>query len=163
MTNPDNQKPTEVADVEAAKTETATGTSTFSAITQRWKREDLVKKASPIMRGLSLLCSLLAFIIMVSNKHGYGRNFDEYEEYRCQFHFFQFASLLIKIKPFDTRICNWVCAIFIKNLSFFIYLFQIYIGDLDYFNIIHCVANICTFLQKGIFRSPDINFGRFLR
>ncbi|KAL1193682.1 CASP-like protein 4B1 [Cardamine amara subsp. amara] len=78
MTNPDNQKPAEVADVEAAKTET----TTFSAITQRWKREDLIKKASPIMRGFSLVFSLLTFIIMVSNKHGYGRNFDEYEEYR---------------------------------------------------------------------------------
>lgn len=110
MTNPDNQKPAEVADVEAAKTsETATGTSTFSAITQRWKREDLIKKASSIMRGLSLLFSLLAFIIMVSNKHGYGRNFDEYEEYRCQFPIcFSFDK--------NTRICG----IFMKDLRFLI-------------------------------------------
>ncbi|CAN8287278.1 unnamed protein product [Cochlearia groenlandica] len=75
MTNPDNQKP---ADVEAATTDT----TTFSAITQRWKRDDLIKKASPITRGLCLLFSVLSFIIMVSNKHGYGRNFDDYEEYR---------------------------------------------------------------------------------
>uniref|UniRef100_A0A1J3CJR4 CASP-like protein n=1 Tax=Noccaea caerulescens TaxID=107243 RepID=A0A1J3CJR4_NOCCA len=86
MTNPDNMKP---VDEEAAattektpETTPASGTSAFSAITQRWKREDLIKKASPIMRGLGLLFSLLAFIIMVSNKHGYGRNFDDYEEYR---------------------------------------------------------------------------------
>lgn len=87
MTNPDNQKPVEVTDVEASvekttETTPASGTSTFSAITQRWKREDLIKKASPIMRGFCLLFSLLAFLIMVTNKHGYGRNFDEYEEYR---------------------------------------------------------------------------------
>ncbi|KAG2285327.1 hypothetical protein Bca52824_044931 [Brassica carinata] len=85
MTNPDKQNPVEASDVEAAaKTETTqgSGTSSFSAITQRWKREDLVKKASPITRGLCLLFSLLAFIIMVSNKHGYGRNFDDYEEYK---------------------------------------------------------------------------------
>ncbi|ESQ52515.1 hypothetical protein EUTSA_v10017282mg [Eutrema salsugineum] len=83
MTNPDNQKPVEVAaDVEAPAETTETKTSSFSAITQRWKREDLIKKASPIMRGVCLLFSLLAFIIMVSNKHGYGRNFDDYEEYR---------------------------------------------------------------------------------
>ncbi|XP_010509124.1 PREDICTED: CASP-like protein 4B1 [Camelina sativa] len=85
MTNPDNQKPVEATDVEAAAEKTTTpasGTSTFSTITQRWKREDLIKKASPIMRGFCLLFSLLAFIITVSNKHGYGRNFDEYEEYR---------------------------------------------------------------------------------
>ncbi|VVB01058.1 unnamed protein product [Arabis nemorensis] len=87
MTNPDNRN----SDVEAADTtekkaaettETGTTPSSFSAITQRWKRDDLIKKASPIMRGLGLLFSLLTFIIMVSNKHGYGRNFDDYEEYR---------------------------------------------------------------------------------
>ena len=85
MTNPDKQNPVEASDVEAAtNTETTqgSGTSSFSAITQRWKREDLVKKACPITRGLCLLFSLLAFIIMVSNKHGYGRNFDDYEEYK---------------------------------------------------------------------------------
>lgn len=76
-TNPDNQKPVEPSDVEAA------APTTFSAITQRWKREDSIKKASPITRGLALLFSILAFVIMVSNKHGPGRNFDEYEEYRC--------------------------------------------------------------------------------
>lgn len=77
-TSPDNQKPVEPSDVEAAAP-----TTTFSAITQRWKRDDTIKKASPITRGLALLFSLLAFVIMVSNKHGPGRNFDEYEEYRC--------------------------------------------------------------------------------
>lgn len=102
MTNPDNMKPVEVSDVEAAattetKTPVSGTTSGFSAITQRWKRDDLIKKASPITRGLGLLFSLLAFIIMVSNKHGYGRNFDEYEEYRSDSIISDFSFDLLKL------------------------------------------------------------------
>nr|AAM62879.1 unknown [Arabidopsis thaliana] len=84
MTNPDNMKPVEATDVESAaeKTSEPTPASGTSTITQRWKREDLIKKASPITRGICLLFSLIAFLIMVSNKHGYGRNFNDYEEYR---------------------------------------------------------------------------------
>ncbi|XP_057499389.1 CASP-like protein 4B1 [Actinidia eriantha] len=48
----------------------------------RGRREDLLKRGSLALRGLGLLFSLLAFIIMASNKHGDGRNFDKYEEYR---------------------------------------------------------------------------------
>ena len=53
-----------------------------SAITRRWKREDLLKRGSLIARGLAFLFSLLSFIIMASNKHGDWKNFDKYEEYR---------------------------------------------------------------------------------
>ncbi|KAK9290922.1 hypothetical protein L1049_009101 [Liquidambar formosana] len=53
-----------------------------SGILRRWKREDLLKRGSLALRGLALLFSLLSFIIMASNKHGDGRNFDQYEEYR---------------------------------------------------------------------------------
>ncbi|XVF08352.1 hypothetical protein REPUB_Repub06bG0219300 [Reevesia pubescens] len=53
-----------------------------SAITRRWKREDLLKRGSLIARGLALLFSLLSFIIIASNKHGDWKNFDRYEEYR---------------------------------------------------------------------------------
>ncbi|WRX22812.1 Casparian strip membrane protein domain - like 10 [Theobroma cacao] len=53
-----------------------------SAITRRWKREDLLKRGSLVARGLALLFSLLSFIIMASNKHGDRKNFDNYEEYR---------------------------------------------------------------------------------
>ncbi|XVF76899.1 hypothetical protein PTKIN_Ptkin13bG0304300 [Pterospermum kingtungense] len=53
-----------------------------SAITGRWKREDLLNRGSLIARGLALLFSLLSFIIMASNKHGDWKNFDHYEEYR---------------------------------------------------------------------------------
>ncbi|KAM1038322.1 hypothetical protein FF1_033034 [Malus domestica] len=53
-----------------------------AGILRRWKREDLLRRGSLALRGLALVFSLLAFIIMASNKHGYGKNFDEYEEYR---------------------------------------------------------------------------------
>lgn len=91
-TSPDNQKPVEPSDIEAPAAP-ATETSTFSAITQRWKREDTIKKASPISRGIALIFSLLAFLIMVCNKHGPGRNFDEYEEYRWRSLIDYFESL----------------------------------------------------------------------
>ncbi|KAG2285328.1 hypothetical protein Bca52824_044932 [Brassica carinata] len=111
MTNPDKQNPVEASDVEAAaKTETTqgSGTSSFSAITQRWKREDLVK-ASPITRGLCLLFSLLAFIIMVSNKHGYGRNFDDYEEYKY----------VLAIAIISTVYTAWQTFVYLSKREFF--------------------------------------------
>lgn len=51
-------------------------------IINRWKREDLLNKGSLGLRCIALLFSLLAFIIMASNKHGDWRDFDRYEEYR---------------------------------------------------------------------------------
>ncbi|KAF7825474.1 CASP-like protein 4B1 [Senna tora] len=53
-----------------------------TGILSRWKREDLLRKGSLWLRGIALLLSLIGFIVMATNKHGYGRNFDEYEEYR---------------------------------------------------------------------------------
>ncbi|XP_022890849.1 CASP-like protein 4B1 [Olea europaea var. sylvestris] len=53
-----------------------------SNIVRRWKKEDLLKRGSLGLRGLGLLFSLLAFIIMVSNEHGDWKEFDQYEEYR---------------------------------------------------------------------------------
>ncbi|KAK3444932.1 hypothetical protein EUGRSUZ_A00628 [Eucalyptus grandis] len=52
------------------------------AIVRRWRRDDLVRKGSLVLRGLALLFSLLAFIIMASNKHGDWKDFDRYEEFR---------------------------------------------------------------------------------
>lgn len=60
----------------------AAGGGGVSSILRRWNREDLVKKASLGLRGLGFVFSLLAFIVMVSNKHGDWKNFDRYEEYR---------------------------------------------------------------------------------
>ncbi|KAM7463914.1 hypothetical protein LguiA_032035 [Lonicera macranthoides] len=68
------------ADVENPK---PAGTSYgVSGILNRWRREDWLKRGSLASRGLGFLFSLLAFIIMASNSHGNGKNFDEYEEYR---------------------------------------------------------------------------------
>ncbi|XP_062002540.1 CASP-like protein 4B1 [Rosa rugosa] len=53
-----------------------------AGIIRRWKRDDLLRKGSLALRGLSLVFSLLAFIIMASNKHGDWKDFDKYEEYR---------------------------------------------------------------------------------
>ena len=53
-----------------------------AGIMRRWKRNDMVKKGGVALRGLSLIFSLLAFVIMASNKHGDWKDFDKYEEYR---------------------------------------------------------------------------------
>ncbi|KAL8237272.1 hypothetical protein R6Q59_018353 [Mikania micrantha] len=53
-----------------------------TGVLRRWRHEDMLKRGSLGLRALGFLFSLLAFIIMASNKHGRGRNFDEYEEYR---------------------------------------------------------------------------------
>ncbi|KAL2541428.1 CASP-like protein 4B1 [Abeliophyllum distichum] len=66
-------------DVENQSLGTGAGVSN---IVRRWKREDFLKKGSLGLRGFGLLFSLLAFIIMASNKHGDWKEFDKYEEYR---------------------------------------------------------------------------------
>ncbi|KAL4564087.1 hypothetical protein LXL04_028139 [Taraxacum kok-saghyz] len=53
-----------------------------TGILRRWRHEDTLKRVSLGLRVLGFVFSMLAFIIMASNKHGRGRNFDEYEEYR---------------------------------------------------------------------------------
>ncbi|KAL6955251.1 hypothetical protein U1Q18_005606 [Sarracenia purpurea var. burkii] len=55
---------------------------TVSGIVRRWKREDLLKRGSFGLRGLALLFSILAFIIMASNNHRDWQKFNNYEEYR---------------------------------------------------------------------------------
>ncbi|GAA0145907.1 hypothetical protein LIER_05984 [Lithospermum erythrorhizon] len=72
--------PSGAGDVESQAT-TVQGLGVANII-QRWKRHDLVKKGSLALRGSSLVFSLLAFIIMASNKHGDWKNFDNYEELR---------------------------------------------------------------------------------
>ncbi|GMJ03274.1 CASP-like protein 4B1 [Hibiscus trionum] len=71
--------PKSPADVETATAGVGFG---VSAITRRWKREDLLKRGSLIARGSAFFLSLLSFIITATNKHGDWKNFDNYEEYR---------------------------------------------------------------------------------
>lgn len=86
MTRPDDSKeappppPAPVADVENQRGPAAGGG--VSNILQRWRREDLVKRGCLAFRAFGLLFSLLAFLIMATNKHGDWREFDRYEEYR---------------------------------------------------------------------------------
>jgi hypothetical protein len=51
-------------------------------IVRRWKREDILKKGYLALRGMALVFSLLAFLIMASNKHTDWKKFDRFEEYR---------------------------------------------------------------------------------
>ncbi|XP_039135823.1 CASP-like protein 4B4, partial [Dioscorea cayenensis subsp. rotundata] len=53
-----------------------------TSVVRRWRREDLTEKAGLILRGLGTLFSVLAFVVMASNKHGDWQDFDKYEEYR---------------------------------------------------------------------------------
>lgn len=86
MSNSDDKKhvpsspvaPSLATDVEG---QTASGFG-ISEITRRWRREDLLKKGSMALRGVALLFSLFAFIVMASNKHGDWEDFDKYEEFR---------------------------------------------------------------------------------
>ncbi|KAJ8898985.1 hypothetical protein K2173_008487 [Erythroxylum novogranatense] len=59
-----------------------TSVSGVGQIMRRWKRDDMLKKGSVVLRGAALLFSLLAFVITASNKHGDWKDFDKYEEYR---------------------------------------------------------------------------------
>ncbi|XP_057801110.1 CASP-like protein 4B1 [Salvia miltiorrhiza] len=84
MTKPTDAKPEEApppaADVENQRAAAAGGG--VSNILQRWRREGILKRGSLAFRAFGLLFSLLAFIIMATNQHGDGREFDKYEEYR---------------------------------------------------------------------------------
>lgn len=97
MSDPNNHLPTATAPPCTVDTESQTpatgGTERQTPVAgtgvghiiERWKREDMLKKGSFGLRCIGLLFSLLAFIIMASNKHGDWRDFDKYEEYRYIF------------------------------------------------------------------------------
>ncbi|XP_076921161.1 CASP-like protein 4B4 [Bidens hawaiensis] len=51
-------------------------------VLRRWRNEDLLRRGSLVLRGLGFVFSVLAFVIMASNKHGDWKDFDKYEEYR---------------------------------------------------------------------------------
>ncbi|XP_038903895.1 CASP-like protein 4B1 [Benincasa hispida] len=94
MTNPEDSAPTQQKGAPAASPPSAPPASDVenptpqassfgvSEIVSRWRREDLLKRRVLALRGFSLIFSLLAFIIMASNKHGDWKDFDKYEEFR---------------------------------------------------------------------------------
>ncbi|KAH7667503.1 Marvel domain-containing protein [Dioscorea alata] len=82
---PDPKPPSGAADLENPVTDPAEPSSADPAVTsvvRRWRREDLTEKAGLILRGLGTLFSVIAFVVMASNKHGDWQDFDKYEEYR---------------------------------------------------------------------------------
>ncbi|OAY41570.1 hypothetical protein MANES_09G112600v8 [Manihot esculenta] len=79
--SPSALPPPMAPEVAGADTEAGTGFG-IGAITRRWRREAILQRGSLALRGLGLLFSLLAFLVMASNKHGDWKNFDRYEEYR---------------------------------------------------------------------------------
>ncbi|KAL0375407.1 UNVERIFIED_CONTAM: CASP-like protein 4B1 [Sesamum radiatum] len=88
MANPDDsnsEKVTPSAPAAVDMESRAVGGGGVSNIVSRWKREDLLKKGSIASRGFGFVFSLLAFIIMATNKHGDWKDFDRYEEYRHTF------------------------------------------------------------------------------
>ncbi|XP_038882342.1 CASP-like protein 4B1 [Benincasa hispida] len=87
MSNPrDNNAPETITsaplapDVETRSTVPPVGTEA-AAIVKRMKREDILKKLSLSLRWSSFVFSLIAFVVMVSNRHGEEINFEDYEEY----------------------------------------------------------------------------------
>lgn len=49
---------------------------------QRWRKDGLLEKGTAVLRAVGCLFSALAFLVMVTNKHGDWKDFEKYEEYR---------------------------------------------------------------------------------
>ncbi|KAM7265719.1 hypothetical protein ACFE04_003402 [Oxalis oulophora] len=82
-TNEDTKSsPAVAAPPSSVDVENNNASSGLGSITRRWRRDDLLKRGSLVLRAVALLFSLLAFIIMASNQHGDWKNFSRYEEYR---------------------------------------------------------------------------------
>ncbi|CAA7392873.1 unnamed protein product [Spirodela intermedia] len=47
-----------------------------------WRRQSLLEKDTVVLRAVGCLFSALAFLVMVTNKHGDWKEFEKYEEYR---------------------------------------------------------------------------------
>ncbi|KAA0044207.1 CASP-like protein 4B1 [Cucumis melo var. makuwa] len=90
MSNPEDSAPTQqdvslppappAADLKSQSS--AASSFGVSEIVSRWRREDILKRRALALRGFAFIFSLLAFIIMASNKHGDWKDFDKYEEFR---------------------------------------------------------------------------------
>ncbi|KAI3677691.1 hypothetical protein L6452_36957 [Arctium lappa] len=85
-TSPEKPHPTPPPNAKDVESQNQTPPPAYSVvgIFRRWRHEDISKKGSFGLRSSALLFSLLAFIIMASNKHGDWRNYDKYEEFRYE-------------------------------------------------------------------------------
>ena len=91
MSNPDEESQHQPAPAAAPRVDLEAGQSPAPApdeslvgsVIRRWRREDLMRKASLGLRAVGLLLSLLSFLTMACNNHGDWRDSNKYEEYRC--------------------------------------------------------------------------------
>ncbi|KAJ1695390.1 hypothetical protein LUZ63_012088 [Rhynchospora breviuscula] len=58
------------------------GEAAAAAVVRRWKREDLLDRATLLLRAAAWLFSVISFLVMAANKHGDWKEFENYEEYR---------------------------------------------------------------------------------
>ncbi|KAJ4772891.1 CASP-like protein [Rhynchospora pubera] len=58
------------------------GEAAVAAVVRRWKREDLLDRATLLLRAAAWLFSVISFLVMAANKHGDWKEFENYEEYR---------------------------------------------------------------------------------
>lgn len=75
--------PVNEAPTPSAPAATATVDGGVSDVMRWWRREDLLKRVSLGLRGIALLFSFVAFVVMACNMHGDWKNFNKYEEFRC--------------------------------------------------------------------------------
>lgn len=58
------------------------GEGGVTAAFEKWKRVGFYKKTAVALRVLTCLFTLVAAIVMATNKHGDWKEFSKYEEYR---------------------------------------------------------------------------------
>ncbi|KAJ3688304.1 hypothetical protein LUZ61_017468 [Rhynchospora tenuis] len=58
------------------------GEAAVASVVRRWRREDMLDKATLILRAAAWFFSVISFLVMAANKHGDWKEFDKYEEYR---------------------------------------------------------------------------------
>ncbi|KMT06635.1 hypothetical protein BVRB_7g158020 [Beta vulgaris subsp. vulgaris] len=119
MSNSEGQelakKPSPVNDVESTERETPAPELTaaeaevvgIGSVLRRSRRESFVRKVSVGLRALGFVFSVLSFIIMLSNNHGNGRKYGEYEEYRYLLAIAMFSTLYTGLQSF--RHINQLC------------------------------------------------------
>ncbi|OAY73398.1 CASP-like protein 4B4 [Ananas comosus] len=79
LPQPESAAPKEGAAAAAAD---GGGGGVVAAVLRRWRREDLLERGSLLLRGSAWVFSLIALVVMASNKHGDWRDFHRYQEYR---------------------------------------------------------------------------------
>lgn len=136
-----------VVDVENQSTREAG--SEVLEIVRRWKMENSIKIGSLVLRGLALVFSFLAFVIMASDKHGDGIEYDILEEYRWSY--FPFRSCdycLIGAFLFGYELKS---SFALGMYTLFVVLEQVRVRNSNSVNVVHRRAASCA--------DKSMNFG----